>query len=321
MTHHAGMEPRDPNSPTDLAAAPAVPAEGGSDEGGSAEGGSAVSGWRQRLGALVDRIRRLPGVATVLAVNDGYGAAGGGLLAAGLSFGALFALIPGLLLVVSVLIVLVDDASTRQRVVDWLVSQVPPLSDIASTVVDNLASGARVGSVVGLVLFLWGAGGFYLSLRNALVRLIPGGKQESVVRARLESLLAMALLVAGALLAFVLAGIASVVPLGPWAPILSPIGAVAVAWLLCLVLYVTLPNDRPTVREAMPAALAAGIGIGLLTAFFGALAPFLVQGFAGLGVIASVFVALVWFNWTFQLLLLGASFARTRRDSGRVARP
>ena len=35
---------------------------------------------------------------------------------------------------------------------------------------------------------------------------------------------------------------------------------------------------------------------------------------AGLGVLASVFVALVWFNWIFQILLYGGAWARLRRD-------
>jgi uncharacterized BrkB/YihY/UPF0761 family membrane protein len=58
--------------------------------------------------------------------------------------------------------------------------------------------------------------------------------------------------------------------------------------------------------------------IGLLTTGFGTLAPLLVQGFMALGVMASVFVALVWFNWTFQIMLMGASYARLCRDRSRV---
>ena len=66
-------------------------------------------------------------------------------------------------------------------------------------------------------------------------------------------------------------------------------------------------------RPALP-ALVAGLGIGLLTSLFGLLAPLLIRGFAALGVITSVFAALVWFNLLFQILLYGAAFARIRRD-------
>jgi len=270
--------------------------------------------WRQRVGGATDRARALPGIRTGLAANDAYNQAGGGLLASGLAFSALFAVIPGLLLVVSLLVVIVDDPASRARVIDWIVQQVPPLRDVATTVITNLASDARIGSVLGLVLFLWGASGFYLGLRNAIGRTIPGGQPANPILARIQAVAAVALLVFAALVGFVVAGMASVMSLGAWAPFLSPIAAIGVATGLCMVLYLFLPNDRPTVREAGLPALMAGIGIGLLTTFFGALAPFLVQGFVALGVIASVFVALVWFNWTFQILLIGASYVQLRRD-------
>ena len=255
----------------------------------------------------------------MLATNDAYGQAGGGLLASGLAFSALFAVIPGLLLVVSLLIVIVDDQAGRQRAIDWLVAQVPPLRDVATTVVTNLASDAKVGSLLGVALFAWGASSFYLGLKGAIDRAIPGGKPENPVLARVQAILGVALLLFAALVGFVVAGIASVVSLGSWAAVLSPIAAIAVATGLALAVYLLLPNDRPTVRQAAPAAVAAGVGIGLLTAFFGALAPFLVQGFVALGVIASVFIALVWFGWTFQILLFGACYVRLRRDRERAA--
>jgi hypothetical protein len=37
-----------------------------------------------------------------------------------------------------------------------------------------------------------------------------------------------------------------------------------------------------------------------------------VAGVSGLGIIASVFIALIWFGYVFQALLYGASFARIR---------
>jgi membrane protein len=267
------------------------------------------------------RVRALPGVRTVLATNDAYSRAGGGLLASGLAFSALFAVVPGLLLVVSLLIVIVDDQASRQRVIDWLVAQVPPLREVATTVVTNLASDAKVGSLLGLALFAWGASGFYLGLKGAIDRVIPGGPPENPILARVQAIVGVGLLVFTALAGFVLAGLASVISLGSWAAVLSPIAAIAVATGLSLAVYLLLSNDRPTVREAAPAAVGAGIGIGLLTACFGALAPFLVQGFVALGVIASVFIALVWFDWSFQILLLGASYARLRRDGHRASLP
>ena len=281
---------------------------------------------RRRLDRFIAALNDMPGVRTLLRTNDTYNAAGGGLLASGLSFSALFAIVPGLLLVMSLLVVTVDDAAARQRVIDWIIVQVPPLQEVARTVVTNLASGARIGTVVGSVLFLWGASGFYLGLDGAIDRLIPGGRPENPILSRVKAVLAVALLVFAALAAFVVGAIASVVSFGAWAPLLSPLAAMLGAVLVCLAVYLLLPNQRPSLREAAPAAVGAGIGIGALTAFFGVLAPLLVGGFSALGVVASVFVALVWFNWTFQMLLFGAGYVGLRRAmaacrSGATAPP
>jgi uncharacterized BrkB/YihY/UPF0761 family membrane protein len=78
-----------------------------------------------------------------------------------------------------------------------------------------------------------------------------------------------------------------------------------------------VPTDPPSVRVALPGSVAAGVGIGLLTSLFGVVAPFLVGELAGLGVIASVFIALIWFSWTFRILLYGAAIAGARRDAAR----
>jgi uncharacterized BrkB/YihY/UPF0761 family membrane protein len=96
--------------------------------------------------------------------------------------------------------------------------------------------------------------------------------------------------------------------------IVAPIGACLAGIAVCLVVYVVVPVHGPTLAAARAPAVVAGIGIGLLTTLFGLAAPLLVQGFAALGVIASVFAALIWLNFIFQLLLYGAAWACIRRD-------
>jgi uncharacterized BrkB/YihY/UPF0761 family membrane protein len=97
-------------------------------------------------------------------------------------------------------------------------------------------------------------------------------------------------------------------------PLISPLIAIVGSSVVALAVYELVPNERPAIRAVLPAAILAGIVMGLLTSLFGLLTPLLVGGLAGLGVLASVFVALVWFNWVFQVLLLGASYARLRND-------
>jgi uncharacterized BrkB/YihY/UPF0761 family membrane protein len=81
-----------------------------------------------------------------------------------------------------------------------------------------------------------------------------------------------------------------------------------------LLVYMVVPTAPPSLRAALPPAILAGIGIGLLTNLFSLLAPLLIGGLAGFGVIATVFGALVWLNFSYQILLYGAAWARVRRD-------
>lgn len=273
---------------------------------------------RERVGALERRIRRLPPVRVLMSVMDSYGAAGGGLLASGLAFSALFAVVPGLLLLASVLVIIVDDAATRTAVIDWVIERVPPLEQVATNIVNNLANTARVGSIVGFVGFLWGASGFYLALDGAINRFFPAQRARDPVMGRVRGVIAVAVVVVAVLTAFATSAAISFVAtvLGIHAdgllPIVSPLVAIAAAWLVCLACYLLVPVRPPAWRAALPPALIAGTAIGLLTSLFGLLSQFLVGGFTGLGVIASVFIALVWLNWLFQAVLLGAAYARQR---------
>ena len=80
------------------------------------------------------------------------------------------------------------------------------------------------------------------------------------------------------------------------------------------------PPDGASLRQAFLPALLVGVVIGLFTSLFGWLAPLLVREWLTLGVVGSVFIALIWFDLVFQALLYGAAFARLRRDARRGSR-
>ncbi len=273
---------------------------------------------RERVGAVERRVRRMPPVRVLMSVMDSYNAAGGGLLASGLAFSALFAVVPGLLLLASVLVILVDDAATRKAVIDWVIDQVPPLEEVATSVINSVANSARVGSIIGFIGFVWGASGFYLAIDGAINRFFPAPRGRDPLMGRVRGVIATAVVVVAVLAAFATSSVIAVVNtvLGIHAdgllPILSPLVAIGVAWLVCLACYLLLPVRPPHWRAALVPAIVAGTAIGLLTSLFGVLAPLLVGGFTGLGVIASVFIALVWLNWLFQAVLLGAAYTRQR---------
>lgn len=272
------------------------------------------------IGLLRRAAMRNRRVQMLMAVMADYGAAGGGLLSAGLAFNALFAIIPALLAVVAFLGLLINDPVSRTQTVQFIIQQLPPLEPVAQTIVDTLANGSRVGSVIGIIGIAWGASGFYGALEGALALLFPGSGSRGLIQQRVRGVIGVVVLIglvfAAILVNTVIGAISSLVVVPGLdvfrlaAPVLACLTGVAV----CLVVYVVVPVQGPTLASARAPAVVAGIGIGLLTTLFGLVAPLLVQGFAALGVIASVFAALIWLNFTFQLLLYGAAWACIRRD-------
>jgi membrane protein len=275
---------------------------------------------RDRIAVAQRALMRDRRVRYALEVMAGYGNAGGGLLAAGLAFYALFAIIPGILTLVALLGFVISDPASRENVVQWLVAQVPPVEPVARTILSTLADGSRLGSVVGIIGVIWGASGFYGALDGALSLILPGPGTRGVVDQRIRGVVGVLLIVGMGLVAVVISSLAEVVvslvdvPGFDLLRLLSLALTCGIAIVVCEIVYVVVPRNAPSWRAALVPALVAGTGIGLLTSLFGLLTPFLIRGFLALGVIASVFAALVWFNLLFQIVLYGAAWARIRRD-------
>ena len=81
------------------------------------DGEAGVHRFRVLATRVVGRVGGLAAVRTLRATLSVYDAAGGGLVAAGLAYTSLLALLPGLLLVLSIAGVLVDDPADRKSVV------------------------------------------------------------------------------------------------------------------------------------------------------------------------------------------------------------
>lgn len=279
---------------------------------------------RDRLGVLQRRLLRDKRVRETQAVLTVVGDASGGLLAAGLAFHALFAIIPALLFAIGVLGFVMGDPARAQEIVESLVSRVPALADLADEVLESLIAGRGAFSIVGLIGFVWGASGFYGALDEAMRRLLPGGTPRSVVEQRIRGVMAVFALVGAAVAAVLATSLVSlleaVVLLPPGFEGVRLIGAgliILIFIVVVLLTYLIVPVASPSVRAALPPALLAGTGIGLVTALFSVLTPFLVGRLSGPGLLATVFGALVWLRITFEMLNHGAAWARVRRDRAR----
>ncbi len=279
---------------------------------------------RERLGVLKRRVLRIGAVRELLSVMTTVGDASGDLLAAGLAFNALFAIIPAMLFVVGLLGFFIADPVEAQRLVESFVSRVPALADLADTVLGQLVAGRGAFSVVGILGFAWGASGFYGALDEAMRRIFPGSAPRGVVEQRIRGVIAVMALVGAALAAVLATSVVSLLD----AVLLLPAGfeavqvlglLVTIALFVAVVLLTLLlvPRTSPGLAAAWLPALFAGIGIGLLTTLFSVLAPFLVGQLSGLGLLATVFGALVWLRLVFVVLIYGAAWSRVRRDRSR----
>lgn len=262
-------------------------------------------------------------VRPVLDVINTANDTGATLFAAALAFGTMFAFIPLVLLVSGVIGWLIEDPAQRASLLDQLISYVPPLADFFRSSLEGAVAGRGALSIIGLIGLLWGASAFYGVLDEVMRRIFSGGGLRNEFSRRIRGFATIVILL------LVIVGTVSLG--GLWATLdelvgelsvwryAAPLLSLVVMVLIALVVYLVVPTAPPSLRAAFWPAVAAGFGIGLLTNLFSLLAPLLIGGMAGFGVIATVFGALVWLNFSYQILLFGAAWARVRRDREQYA--
>jgi membrane protein len=278
---------------------------------------------RARVDALVMGITGHRRVRPVLDVINTANDTGATLFAAALAFGTMFAFIPLVLLVSGVIGWLIEDPLQRASLLDQLISYVPPLADFFRSSLEGAVAGRGALSIIGLIGLLWGASAFYGVLDEVMRRIFSGGGLRNEFSRRIRGFATIVILL------LVIVGTVSLG--GLWATLdelvgelsvwryAAPLLSLVVMVLIALVVYLVVPTAPPSLRAAFWPAVAAGFGIGLLTNLFSLLAPLLIGGMAGFGVIATVFGALVWLNFSYQILLFGAAWARVRRDREQYA--
>ncbi|HYM83266.1 MAG TPA: YihY/virulence factor BrkB family protein [Candidatus Dormibacteraeota bacterium] len=248
-----------------------------------------------------------------------YGERGGAIMASGLATRALFALLPGLLLVASVAGLVIRDPARRLELFDLLTRLAPPISDLLGQSLQVLAEGALQVTAVGLVLLLWGATGFFQTLDAVFaVILDERRRRNALVRALLGlggTLLVLASLVGAGIvgvLTWSLADqlLASIDPLVP--RLLIPIVVALVVAAASALAYRYIPTARAPWRAIALPAVVVAIAVSLLTQLFSLLAPHL-AGVASLyGAIAAVLVLLAWLQLAAQVVILGAVWVWVR---------
>ncbi len=232
--------------------------------------------WKAAVERLAAFVMALPPVRRAMAIMDAYNAAGGGLLAAGLAYGALFAGLTGLLFAVGVLGFLVPSEADRARLVEQFTGELAPLAPVARDGLANVATNAGAFSILGLVGMAWSASQFYGSLDGAIGRIFARAPARGALDRLVRGLVSVLLLVGGLLSGIVIGAaqpvLASMIPGGPDGDAGRLIVAVgfplATACLVITavgILYRVVPNAPVPWRALGLPALTAGLLLSGLT--------------------------------------------------------
>jgi membrane protein len=282
------------------------------DEGG-------VDRLRALAERVVGRVGGLPAVRTLTGVLEVYDGAGGGLMAGGLAYSALVALLPGLLLVVSIFGILIEDAAVREQIVAAIATAVPPLEDLARTAFEQVSVGAVPTSVVAFLGLLWGASRFYAALDYAFSRVFQGARRRNEIVRTLRGMLLVGLLVIvplGAIVVGSLTGWLVEHAPGDLASALlqlaTPVGSFLLFVSGTVLAFRFVPGSRVPARAYLRPAILVGIVLAAFAQVFTLIAPLMTKTAAIYSPFVAIFALLAWLSISFNVLLFGASWARVR---------
>jgi membrane protein len=277
------------------------------------------------VGRLVAQVLELPPVRWLKPILDDYGAAGGGLLASGVAFNSLFAILPAILLLISFLGFALQNPARLEEIVDVLATEFPPLADFFRLALAQFSAGAFSFGLVGLVGLVWGSSRFYQSLDEAIARIFEGSPRRDPFQRGLRGVLSVVILI-GAVLAVVyivawLDSVRSNLPVvSQFADIArsvvgSALGTIVVFSVAIAIIYRIVPTRTPPWRAIRRPALAVGLALAVLTGIFAVITPRLVGTLAVYGAFVAVFAAMIWLSYMAQAILVGAAWVH-RRSSG-----
>jgi YihY family inner membrane protein len=286
--------------------------------------------WVERLEAIALPIFGSRRVVRARAVLDRYNAAGGGLLAAGIAFNTVFALVPLALFAGGVIGFFVTDPEDIATITSILTDWAPPLGGIVDEVVAGLTTSSPTLSLLGLAGMIWGATRLFASLEEGIAAMYSGVPRRNVVVRtvrRLASIAVVAAIVVGAFAATSVASFAAeFLPAGQSVPsVVLNLGLLAVAVVFSAVaigiIYGLLPPVRPGRAALVVPSLVVGTGLVLLTRILAVVAPRVLGANFVYGTLGAIFVGLGWLGITYSLILVGAAWVRERMIGAEETSP
>lgn len=267
-----------------------------------------------------------------------YGRDKGSLLAAGLSYYAIFSLAPLLVISVAVAGFVFGEAAVQQE----LASQIEGVVGAeAAVVIQNLignvsrSSGGVIATIASTGLMFFGASGVFNQLKNGLnlvwgIESDPDEGVAGVIRDRLLAILMVMgigfLLLLSLAVSAVLAALndflSEMIPIvGGFLPLLDFFVTLAIITLLFAIIFKTLPDAELVWRDVW-------LGAGVTALLFG-VGEFLIGFYLGRGSVgsaygaaSSVVVLLFWVYMSAQIFMFGAEFTQVYANTyGSQVRP
>lgn len=277
---------------------------------------------RERLLRLATPIIGSPRVATTRRVLDRFGAADGGLLAAGIAYNAVLALIPVALLASGLAGILLSDPRSRADVISAIVAFLPPLTGVVDEIVGGLSIASPSLSVIGLILAAWGTSRLYASLESAIVQLGASGRRRGIVGRTARRLGSIAV-IAGILLAALIAAPALAIGVeiagaaGVHRPLLDVLLALVppvLGGMALAAVYRLVPVDRPSWRAISVPAILGTVALVVVTRAFVFLTPRVFGANVVYGTLGAILIGLTWLDLVFTVILVGAAWVDERRE-------
>jgi len=287
-----------------------------------------IDGLRRLAEKIVERLGGHPGVVRLQAVMDTYDRAGGGLVASGLAYTSLLALLPAFLLVLSVVGYVLRDPAVQQQIVAGVAEVLPPLEDLAKLALAGVSSNVVPSGIVAIVTLIWGASRFYANLDTAFSHIFSGAPRRNPVIQTIRGVLLTAVLVivpvglvtAGSIVQWLdhLApgGVQLGVVLTTVLDVASPVGSLVAFAFVVAVCYRVVPNEHVPWRALRLPAVSIGLVLAVFTQIYVFIAPRLMGLWAVFGTALAVFGLLAWLSIAFNVLLVGAAWTEVRSRLG-----
>ena len=285
-------------------------------------------GMRAFAERVAGRVAGNPGIRRLRDVMDTYDRAGGGLIASGLAYVSLLAVLPGLLLGITVAGWLVRNPADREQILTLIAQNLPPFKDLAAVAFEQVTSGAAPTSILAIITLLWGSSRLYANLDTALSRVFAGAPRRNEIDQTVRGVALMAILivlpVALATAGSAMTWVTHNAPGGPNLSALlsivvglaSPVGSLLAFVAAVAVCYRYVPSEHVPWRSIRLPAVVVGLGLAVLTQVYAFIAPRLVGVAAVYGTFVALFALLAWLSIAFNLLLLGAAWTDVRKREG-----